>query len=72
MTAKEIQALNVGDTVHYAGKLLTVADWVCHKDVVMLGNERLWAEPLFTGLLDYRPKATSGIHPAFWHQITKA
>lgn len=60
MTAQQIQTLNTGAKVKYLGKVLTVTDWKCHNDLVMLGNERIWAEPYFDGKL---------IHPAFWKEI---
>jgi hypothetical protein len=45
MTATKIQALETGG----------------HKDIVMFGNERIWAEPYFDGNL---------IHPGFWKEIS--
>jgi len=69
MNAIEIQALNTGDKVKYAGKILIVADWKCHKDLVMFGNVRVWAEPLFSELANEKG---SLIHPSFWIEIEKA
>lgn len=69
MNATEIQALSLGDKVKYLGKILTVADWVCHKDLAMLGSTRLWAEPLFSGLIEWG--GNSSIHPSFWGEIEK-
>lgn len=73
MNATEIQALTIGDKVKYLGKTLTVADWICHEDLVMFGNVRLWAEPLFSGFAwdSGKPMGNLSIHPGFWGEIEK-
>lgn len=61
MSIQEVQDLQTGVKIKYAGKILTIKDWKCHKDCVMFGNTRIWAEPIFdNGLL---------IHPSFWKEI---
>lgn len=66
MTAKEIQSLKIGDKVKYADNILEVKDWKCHKDIVMLGSERIYSEPIFNNITR---KTTQIIHPGFWKMI---
>lgn len=63
MNATEIQNLKTGQKVKYLGKTLTITDWKCHSNLVMFGNERIWAEPYFDNNL---------IHPGFWKEIVLA
>lgn len=66
MTAKQVQSLKTGDKVEYLSFTLEIVDWKCHKGVVMFENERIWAEPIFSGLVKGK---NSTIHPAFWSEI---
>jgi hypothetical protein len=68
MSGAEMQALNIGDRVEYCGHTLEVSDWKGNNSIVLLGNTRVWAEPIFKRL-DNNQKQL--IHPRFWEEVRK-
>ena len=72
MKVNEIQQLNLGDKVKYHNYILEIVDWKCHKDIIMFGNERIWAEPIFkwSDILSPQTKLQNrSINPSFWNEI---
>ncbi len=66
MDGRQIQRLNTGDTVHWRGQTLTIADWQCHRDPVFAADgTRIWAEPVFQ---NERGQPVC-ISPSFWHEL---
>lgn len=66
MDARQIQGLNTGDTVHWRGQILAIADWQCHRDPVFAADgARIWAEPMFQG----ERGQPVYIAPSFWHEL---
>lgn len=66
MDEQQIQALDIGDTVHWRGRTLTVIDWKCHRDPVYGSNaRRIWAEPLFRN----EKGQSVYVAPIFWYEL---
>lgn len=72
MTAKEVQELEIGDRVQWAGSLYTVIDWQCYKEPIFhTDGTKIYAGPVLKENKANKWNQPRHIHSAFWHELER-